>query len=311
MKKILLFVFLLVLGFACAAPPTNESLTTNKNSNEAELVAAAMTESSAAAKEREIWDTIKNKNYDAFAAFLANEVVEVGPEGVLDKAASLASVKNFEPTELTFSDWRFLSIDKDAYVLTYTVSVKAMVKGQETKPESVRASSAWVSRNGKWLAIYHQSTPVMPAPSPSPTAYKSPTPSAASPATSPASTTIALGDDVLDNERAVWEALKTKNYDAFESALTADFIEVEPDGVYDKAGTMRVVRGIDFSKVELSEYKAVPFDADAALVVYKVKLPGSQPAEYHSTIWAKRDGKWAATFHQGTPSIPSPPPAPK
>lgn len=309
MKKILLFVSLLLLGLACAAPPTNESLTTNRNTNAAEPVAAAMTESAAIAQEREVWDMIKNKNYDAFAAKLANEQVEVGGEGIFDRTGTIASVKDFEPSELTFSDWKFLSIDKDAYVVTYTVAVKGKYRGQEMKPETVRASSAWVSRSGKWLAIYHQSSPVMTAPaSPSPSPSRSPS---ASPATSPAASAspLTLTDDPIANERAIWEALKTKNYDAFESALAADSIEVEPNGVFPKGETMRLIRGFDFSRAEVSEFRAVPFDADAKLVVYKVKPPGTNPVEYHSTIWANRDGKWAAIFHQGTPSIPIPPPS--
>ena len=309
MKKILLFVSLLVLGLACAAPPTNESLTTNRNTNEAQPVAAAMTESAAIAQEREVWDMIKNKNYDAFAAKLATEQVEVGGEGIFDRTGTIASVKDFEPSELTFSDWKFLSIDKDAYVVSYSVAVKGKYRGQEMKPETVRASSAWVNRNGKWMAMYHQSTPVMTAPaSPSPSPSRSPS---ASPATSPVASAspLTLTDDPIANERAIWDALKAKNYDAFESALASDAMDVETGGVYDKAGIMRGVRSLDLSKAEISELRAVPFDADAKLVIYKVKVPGPEPVEYHSTIWANRDGKWAAVFHQATPSIPIPPPA--
>lgn len=309
MKKLLLFVCLLALALACAAPPTNESLTTNRNTNAAEPVAAAMTESAAVAQEKEVWDMIKNKNYDAFAAQLVNEQVEVGPEGIFDRAGTIASVKDFEPSELTFSEWKFLPIDKDAYVVTYTVAVKGKYRGQDMKPETVRASSAWVNRSGKWLAIYHQSSPVPTGPPPPPpAASKSP---AASPATSPAASAspITLTDDPIANERAIWDALKTKNYDAFDSALAADAIDVEPNGVFDKAGIMKFVRGYDFSRSEVSEFRAVPFDADAKLVIYKVKMPGSEPAEYHSTIWANRDGKWVARFHQGTPLVAVPPPS--
>ena len=307
MKKILFFVSALVLSIGCTAPPTNDlSVAANRNTNDAEKTTPVITETAAIAQEKAIWDTIKNKNYDAFAAQLANDQIEVGSEGVFDRAGTIASVKDFEPTELTFSDWKFLSIDKDAMVITYMVAVKGKYKGQDLKPESLRASSAWVNRDGKWLAIYHQSTPVSTAPTaPSPSPYGSPATSGASPASSPSP--VVTSDDLVANERAIWEALKAKNYDGFASALAPDSIEVEPNGVHDKAGTMRLVRGFDFSKADLSEFRAVPFDSDAGLVAYKVKLPGSQPAEYHSTIWAKKDGKWMAVFHQGTPISPGAP----
>lgn len=307
MKKILLSIFVCLLLAGCTAAPTNEAaLTTNKNTNDTETSAAVMTESAAIAQEKAVWDMIKNKNYDAFAAQLANDQIEVGSEGIFDRAGTIASVKDFEPTELTFSDWKFLPIDQDAMVITYTVAVKGKYKGQELKPESIRASSAWVNRSGKWLAIYHQSTPVSTAPAkPSPAPYGSPSPSQASPTASPSPVTTS--DDVIANERAIYEALKAKNFDGFASALASDSIEVEPNGVFDKAGTMREVRSFDFSKTELSEFKAVPFDSDASLVVYKVKVPGPELGEYHSTIWAKKDGKWMAVFHQGTPIIPGAP----
>ncbi len=120
----------------------------------------------------------------------------------------------------------------------------------------------------------------------------------------------------MANEKAVWETLKTKNYDGFAALLAADAIEVEPNGVFDKAGSVKGVSQFDLSKAQLSEFKSVPFDMDAALVTYLVKLPGPAPAERHSTIWAKRDGKWLAVFHHGTPvskgtaaATPSPKPA--
>ena len=305
MKKILFFVSVLVLSIGCTAPPTNDvSVTANRNTNEADKATPVMTETEAIAQEKAIWDTLKNKDYDAFGAMLASEQIEVIADGIMDKPGTIAGVKDFEPTEITFSDWKFLPIDKDAFVLTYTVAVKGKYKGQDLKPDSNRASSAWVNRNGKWQGIYHQESPIAKAPPP-PAPYGSPVTSGASPASSPSPVTTS--DDLVANERAIWEALKAKNYDGFASALAPESIEVEPNGVHDKAGTMRLVRSFDFSKADLSEFRSVPFDSDAGLVVYKVKLPGPEPAEYHTTIWAKKDGKWMAVFHQGTPISPGAP----
>lgn len=305
MKKILVFVSLLALAAACA-PDTNRNagLVTNRNTNSAEKPSApAMTEATAIAQEKAIWETIKNKDYDAFAKNLASDQVEIGPDAVFDRAGTIASVKDFEPSEMTFTHWKFLSIDKDAMVVTYTVALKSKYKGKELPPESIRASSAWVNRDGKWLAIYHQSSPIIPTPPAPPAAAKAPAKAEATPA-SPAP--VITGDDAIANEKAIWEALRTKNYDGFAGALAADSIEVETNGVFDKAGSVKLVQGFDFSKAALSEFKAVPFDSDATLVMYLVKIPGPGPAERHSTIWAKRDGKWQAVFHQGTPVAPAP-----
>jgi hypothetical protein len=306
MKKLLALVSLLVI--AACAPPTNNNadVGTNRaaNSNTEISSAPVLSEADAIAKEKAIWDTIKNKDYAAFGNMLADDQVEVSAEGVHDKAQSITMVKEFEPTEITFSDWKFLPIDKDAVVLTYTVNLKGKFKGKEFPPANVRASSAWVNRGGKWLAVYHQECDVAKAMPPA--TAKSPAKKEATPAASASASPLTLGSDALANEKAIWEAIKTKNYDGFASALAPNSIEVEPTGVYDKAGSVKGVMQLDASKVELSEFKATPFDADAALVIYTVKFPGPAPAETHSTIWSRRDGKWFAVFHHGTPVAKAP-----
>jgi hypothetical protein len=81
-------------------------------------------------------------------------------------------------------------------------------------------------------------------------------------------------------------------------------IEVEPDGVYDKAGSVNGVRRLDFTGVTLSDFREVKIDADATLVTYLVRGPrgvfGPNGAR-HSTIHVNRAGRWLGVFHQGTP----------
>lgn len=309
MKKIFAFVSFVVFAIACAAPPTNRDVAdTNRNTNVAVKPAAVvLAEADAIAKEKAIWDAIKNKDYETFTNMLDSNQVEVLGEGVFDKARSIAGVKEFEPSEANFSDWKYLPVNKNVVLLTYTVAVKGKYKGKAFPLESARASSAWVNRDGKWLAVYHQESPVQPAP---PAARATPAKAAASPAASPATPApLTIGSDPIANEKAIWDALKTKNYDGFASALAEDAIEVESTGVFDKAGTVKLVSGFDFAKSEVSDFKSVPIDAETALVTYVVKTPGPGPAERHTTIWANRAGKWLAVFHQGTP-IPKGTPAP-
>ncbi len=297
MKKSYALVLLLVLAAACTAPPTNREAAPTNSAATAPPTSMAISEADVIAKEKAIWDAIKNKDYETFGNMLADDQVEVLPDAVYDKAGSIAGVKDFEPTETTFADWKFLTIDKDAVVLTYHVTMKGKIKGKEFPTESARASSAWVNRNGKWLAIYHQECPVSTLPAPAPRSSIAKT--SATPASTP--TPAPTGADPVASEKALWETLKSKNYDGFASFLAAEAIEVEPNGVLDKAGSVKGVSRFDFSKAQLSEFKSVPFDMDAALVTYLVKMPGPEPAERHSTIWSKRDGKWLAVFHHGTP----------
>jgi hypothetical protein len=306
MKKTFALVSLLVLALACAAPPTNDVATTNSNANTAPPASLAMTEADAIAKEKAIWETIRVKDYEAFGNMLADDQFEVLDIGVHDKAATIAGVKEFEPSEVVFSDWKYLPIDKDAFVVVYTVNTKGKFQGKEFKPQTARGSSAWANRGGKWVAVFHQECPVKPPLTPAPTPATSARPTA-SPSTAPV-TTATTGPDPIANEKLVWDLFKSKNYDAFAALLAADFMEVEPDNVYDKAGSVKGVSTFDASKAVLSDFKTVNVNADTAIVIYSVSNPGVFPgAERHSSIWVNRGGKWMGLFHHGgTPVVKAP-----
>jgi len=307
MKKILALVSFLTVLAACT-PTGNTNMTSNANTNTtAETKSTAgPAEADLIAKEKAGWDMIKKKDWDAFGKLLASDFIDVESDGVYDKAGSIASLKEFNLTDVTYSDWKMLTIDKDAAVLTYNVNPTGTYNGQAIPPGPYRAAAAYVNRGGEWLGVYFQQTraETMPPASPSPTASAKP---AAKAATSPTATAQATGPDVTANEKMVWDALKNKNYDLFGSYLASDSVEVEPDGVFDKSGSVKGVSMFDFSKAELSEWKTVKFDDDASLVTYMAKVPGMKSdRSRHTTIWVNRSGKWQALFHQGTP-IAAPP----
>jgi hypothetical protein len=296
MKKFYVLISLLLVAAACAAPPANQNVNTSTVAEKPS--APAMTEADAIAKEKAIWDAITKKDYDAFAAMLDSGQLEVMSDGVMDKATSVTTVKDFEPSETNFSNWKFLSIDKDAYVVVYDASMKGKYKGKEFTPSTVHASSAWANRDGKWLAVYHQECGVMNMPPPPSAAAKKAAPAPAASPAQPATTS-----DPVANEKLIWGFLKTGQVEAFGSLIAMDAIEVEPNGVWDRTGTIKSVEGFDFSKSTTTDFKTLNIDSDAALVTYLLTTPGAKtPEERHTTIWALRDGKWLAVFHHGTPA---------
>ncbi|HYX27470.1 MAG TPA: DUF4440 domain-containing protein [Pyrinomonadaceae bacterium] len=296
MKKLIALVCLLVLAAACTMQPSgNKDMTANANKAPETKSAAPPSEADIIAKEKAGWDAFKRKDADAFKKLLTPDYLEVLDDGTKDTAAAVASMNDSEISEVNFSDWKMTTIDKDAVLLTYKVTVKAKYKGQDIPPGPYYEAAAYVSRNGEWLAIYYQET-LSQAPMPPPPTPKE---AASSPMAKPADTTA----DAAANEKLVWDALKSRNYDAFGAYLADNSIEIEADGVYDKAGSIKSVQGFDASKAELSDWKTVKFDDDASLVTYVVKISAPKPmTEYHSTIWISKDGKWRALFHMGTPA---------
>lgn len=309
MKRIILLAALLLSAGACAAPSTapNNASTTPANGNTTVAVATPtpavmVSDADIIAKEKQVWDMIKNQNLEGFGSMLAEDEMYVSDDNIYDKKGTLDGLKGLELTDVTLSDWKVVKIDKDAAVVTYSISVKGKSQGREMPADSMsRDATAWVNRDGKWLAVYHQDTMVKKAaPAAAGNSNKPASPNA-SPAATPAATTAA---DPTSREKQIWEGFKNKNFDILASALADDAIEIEPDGVYDKAGSINGVKQVDFTNVALSDFKEVKLDSDASLVTYVVK--GSAPAfspegERHSSIWANRDGKWMAVFHQGTP----------
>ena len=296
MKKLLALLSLMVLFAACGAPKTNRDGAVASPNKAAETKpTTGVSQAEMEVREKATWEALEKKNYDAFAGMLASDYLEVGNDGVFDKTALVKDLKDLNTLDATFADWKMLPIDKDAVILMYSVTIKGTFKGQETPPGPYRAASAWVNRDGKWLAVYYQQTAVKAPATPPPGA--SPAPKAAA---SPAAKIAEAGPDPIANEKAVWDTFKSRNYDAFAAFLAPDFVEVEADALYDKAASVKGVSMFDASKAGLSDWKSVKFDNDASLVTYVVKLPGA-PRERHSTIWVNRNGKWMALFHQGTP----------
>lgn len=306
MKKILVLVSMLVIVAACAAPPTNQpALDTNRNANlAADTSTPVLSEADATAKEKAIWEAIKQKDYTAYADMLADDQVEVLSDGVHDKAGSVAGVKDFEPSEVTFSDWKYVPIDKDGVIIAYTVAMKGKYKGKDFPLESHRSTSVWMRRNNKWLAVFHQECPVKKAPPPPPAPKGSPKPDA-SPAHTPLTATT--GSDPITNEQLVWDLFKSKNYDAFAALLAPEFLEVEPDSYYDKAASVKGVSMFDASKTVLSDFKGTKFSENTSLVTYMIKDPTFAPkGERASTIWVNRGGKWMAVLHHGGTAVDPP-----
>ena len=300
MKKLIAGVCFLVLLAACQ-PVANENMTNANKTPETKAVAPP-SEADMIAKEKAAWDAFKRKDADAFKKMLAPEYIEISGNGTMDTAATVNAMNDVTFTDLTFADWKMTTIDKDLLLLTYTTTQKGTYKGEAFEATN-RHGAAWVNRNGEWLAIYFQETPVPKTPPPPPPAPK-PT-SSSSPAASPIK--VETSDDVIANEKLVWDLFRARNFEAFQTLLAPEFMEIETTGVYDKAGTVKGVSEMDMSQFELADWRAVKFDDDSALVVYTATMKGPKPQkDYHATIWAKRDGKWLGFHHQGTPARSAP-----
>lgn len=320
MKRLIALAALLCAASACT---TTENTNMGANTNNANAAATATATPAAAgptqadieAKEHQVWDAIKAKNWDAFAGMLSDDFVIVDDGGVQTKAQMMDTIKKYDLTEYSFADVKFVKVDPDLAIITYTSTEKSSYDGHASPPKPKRASSAWVNKGGKWVAAYHQETTVGEMSTPptagansnsaantnSNTSANSNASAANTNANASASPTAAEASNPIDKEKKVWEELKSKEYAAFATDLADEFIEVEANGVFTKAASLEGIKQMDASKYTLSDWKETKIDADASIVTYHVKSADGKEEENHSTIWAKRGERWWAFLHQGTP----------
>ncbi len=164
MKQIFVLTLLLIAVSGCAQPTSAPQQTTNTNTVANKQTAATQTatisEADVIARENQVWDALKRKDFDTFASFLAEDQMEVEPTGVYDRAGTLNAVKQVDFANSSLGDFKVLKLNNDAVVVTYSIKGPAPVFSAEGE----RASTVWVNRNGKWLAVFHQGTPVAKSP---------------------------------------------------------------------------------------------------------------------------------------------------
>ena len=111
------------------------------------------------ALEKASWEEWKNKNGAWFQTNLADDAVNVSDGGVSNKAQIVKFVTSeCEIKSYSLDNLKFVMLDKDAALLTYTAKQDGVCSGK-TIPASVRASSVYVKRGGKWLNALYMETP--------------------------------------------------------------------------------------------------------------------------------------------------------
>src|SRR5687768_4044216 len=110
MKRTIALAALLLASSACAttteAPSNSPAQPANTNASATPKASTTVTDADITAKEKAIWEDIKEKDSNGFAAMLADDFILVASDGVHDRAGTIDAVKEMALTEMTFSDWK-------------------------------------------------------------------------------------------------------------------------------------------------------------------------------------------------------------
>jgi hypothetical protein len=114
------------------------------------------------AMEKGAWDAFGKGDGKYFESFLADDFMLVSNMGITGKAQSIKDITG-KPCELktyAIANYKVTMINPDTALATYEATQDATCGGMAA-PAKVYASSMFVKRKGKWLAVQHQETPAM------------------------------------------------------------------------------------------------------------------------------------------------------
>jgi hypothetical protein len=106
------------------------------------------------AKEKNAWQTFKDKDAAGFQKVVDKDFKGVYAEGVSDMAKELSDMKKWDMKSFAISDYTAFSDEKDVIVATYIVKIEGTYDGKDASG-SYNAGSVWKMEKGAWMAIFH------------------------------------------------------------------------------------------------------------------------------------------------------------
>jgi hypothetical protein len=114
------------------------------------------------ANEHAVWEAVKQQDTAKFSELVADDARIVFDTGILTKADFLASLPDRTITDYKLDSFTVLKPNSQTVILIYKATRSGLYKGKPFPPSSVHEGSVWVLRNGKWLAVLNQETPILP-----------------------------------------------------------------------------------------------------------------------------------------------------
>lgn len=116
--------------------------------------------------EKQSWESVKQKDYEKFASFIADDFVDIFSNGkVVSKQQLLKEyIRGVTLVDYSLSTFRVVMLDKDAAIIAYQAvahgsenqDVAHEIKQGEVTAIHVAVTSGWAKRNGRWLNVFYR-----------------------------------------------------------------------------------------------------------------------------------------------------------
>jgi hypothetical protein len=119
--------------------------------------------------ERQFWEAWKNNDVKPYEEHTAAGSFGISVEGLGMRDEMLQQMKS-QPNPCKVNSYtvddasaRVMNLGNEKYLVAYQATVDAVCGGQKI-PDTWWVSTIWEKKGGKWMALFHQETPVMMPP---------------------------------------------------------------------------------------------------------------------------------------------------
>ncbi|MGB7025245.1 MAG: nuclear transport factor 2 family protein [Candidatus Acidiferrales bacterium] len=116
---------------------------------------------------------------------------------------------------------------------------------------------------------------------------------------------------VIDNESAVWEAVKQKDAMRFDQLVADDARIIFDTGILTKSEFLSSLPDRTILDYHIGPFTVLHPDNQTVILIYKATRSGTYKgrafpatAVHESSVWVLRKGKWVAVLNQETPIAP-------
>ncbi len=146
MNKIMM---ILMIAICVSSVAFGQTKMAKDNSVEAQIIAL----------EKAGWEAWKNKNAAWYQTNVTEDYLDVNSDGVFNKAFVVkVTATDCDVKSYSLDNFKFVMLSKDVALLNYT-AMQDGVCGGKVQPSTVRASSVYVRRGGKWLNAFYTEIP--------------------------------------------------------------------------------------------------------------------------------------------------------
>ena len=105
-------------------------------------------------RETAVWDAVKAKQMDIFAASMSPDFVGVYSEGTHDRARELEVVRIQRLRSFSIGNFNARMVDANDLLTTYSADVRGTYKGASFSGRYWN-TSLWHRERGRWLTVFH------------------------------------------------------------------------------------------------------------------------------------------------------------